>query len=160
VSTVRVRIARVEDIDEALELLAGLNELEGAWRVFPPRPVVFSEARDRYARLVTDADGIVVVAEAEGSLVGLGVGEVSRPSSWSDERALDVANVYVDPAHRRQGIGRAIVAELALFAAGRGLERLVLRVFAPNHEAAAFWRRLGFEPRLVQFTARTDELMS
>jgi len=160
VSAVRVRIAHLEDVDGALELLARLNELEGRWRVFPPRPFVLGEARDRYARLVADADGILVVAEAEGSLVGLGVGEVSRPSSWSDERALDVANVYVDPAHRRQGIGRAIVAELVAFANGRGLGRLVLRVFAPNHEAAAFWRKLGFEPRLIQFTARTDELMS
>jgi len=66
--------------------------------------------------------------------------------------------VYVDPAFRGRGIASAIVAELAAFGASRGLEWLVLRVFAPNKEAAAFWARLGFRPRLLQFTARTSLL--
>lgn len=155
---VRVRNASLEDVDEAMLLFDRLNLLERNWRVFAPRPEARIETRERYQRLVAAEDGIVVVAEAEGHLIGLGVGDVTKPSSWSDERALYVTNVYIDPAYRRRGIGRAVVAELVAFAAKRELERLVLRVFTPNHEALDFWTKLGFEPRLIQLTARTDQL--
>jgi ribosomal protein S18 acetylase RimI-like enzyme len=154
----RVRRAGLDDVDGAVVLFNELDRLESDWRVFAPRPDVLSEIRRRYERLAAATDGILVVAESDGRLIGLGVGEVSKPSSWSDERALYVSNVYVDPAYRRLGIGHSIVAELVAFAAERAMERLVLRVFAPNRDAIAFWTDLGFEPRLTQFTVRIDQL--
>jgi ribosomal protein S18 acetylase RimI-like enzyme len=155
---VRVRAARGEDVRAAVELFRRLDDLERGWRVFEPRRTASDETESRYRRLAGGQDGIVVVAESGTRLVGLGVGEVCRPSSWSDERALEVSNLYVDPAFRGLGVGRAIVAELAAFAAARGLGWLVLRVFALNEEAAAFWSGLGFHPRLIQFTARTSQV--
>ena len=153
-----VRRGRLEDVDAALLLFAKLDSFERDWRVFTPRSTAVGDTRERYRRLVVADDGILVVAEAGGRLVGLGTGRITKPSSWSDELALEVANVYVDTSFRRQGVGRAIVAKLVEFAFERGLERLVLRLFAPNRDAEAFWSKLGFEPRLIQFTARTDRL--
>jgi ribosomal protein S18 acetylase RimI-like enzyme len=155
---VRLRAARRTDVRAAVELFRQLDDLERDWRVFEPRRTAFADTRARYQRLAGAEDGIIVVAESSTRLVGLGVGEVCRPSSWSDERALNISNVYVDPAFRGHGIGGAIVAELAAFGASRGLGWLVLRVFAPNEEAAEFWAGLGFRPRLIQFTARTSQL--
>ncbi len=156
--SVRLRVARGEDVHAAVELFQQLDDFERAWRVFEPRRTASAETKARYQRLAGAEDGIIVVAESGTRLVGLGVGEVCRPSSWSDERALNVSNVYVDPAFRGRGIGSAIVAELAAFGASRGLEWLVLRVFAPNEEAAGFWAGLGFRPRLIQLTARTRQV--
>jgi ribosomal protein S18 acetylase RimI-like enzyme len=156
--SVRLRAAAGEDVDAAVELFRQLDDLERGWRVFEPRRTAFAETESRYQRLAAAEDGIIVVAETGTRLVGLGVGEACRPSSWSDDRALKVSNVYVDPAFRGRGIASAIVAELAAFGASRGLESLVVRVFAPNEEAAAFWAELGFRPRLIQFTARTSQL--
>lgn len=34
----------------------------------------------------------------------------------------------------------------------------MLRVFAPNTDAVDFWTKLGFQPRLIQFTALIDRL--
>lgn len=155
---VRIRRASLEDVDDAMDLSARLDELQLGWRLFEPRDGTRAQTRERYARLVTGTDGLVVLAHADGHLIGLGLGEVRQPSSRSDQQALEIGNVYIEPGFRRRGIGRAIVAELAAFASEQHLERLVLRVFAANQQAITFWATLGFAPRLIQFTAPTSQV--
>ncbi|MDQ3974232.1 MAG: GNAT family N-acetyltransferase [Actinomycetota bacterium] len=50
----------------------------------------------------------------------------------------------VDPAYRRAGVGRALVAELEARLDGRGAPQVNLLVFDDNADALAFWRRLGY----------------
>lgn len=57
----------------------------------------------------------------------------------------DVMNVAVDPAYRRQGVGKGLM--LALMAALRqaGVRTLALEVRASNEAAQALYKNLGFE---------------
>ena len=74
-------------------------------------------------------------ALVSGTVVGQAVGYRSTGKS-------SFAGIYsmgVSPFHRRQGIGRALVAALASRAFGAGCEGLVL-----NSAADAFYRSLGF----------------
>jgi ribosomal protein S18 acetylase RimI-like enzyme len=152
-----IRAATRDGLDEAVELFARLDELEAGWRVFTARDHLAGDTRARYGRLIGSHEGLIVVAEAEGHLVGLGVAELTTPSS-SYDKAVVLSNLFVRSAYRRQGIGRAITAELMCFATRLGVPRLVLKGFAANEAAAGFWTSLGFRPRLTQFSALVREM--
>ncbi len=155
-----VRQARPADLDALADLFAQLNDLQRPMRAFEPRPSLVQEARDRYARMLVDPDARVVVAEAAQTIVGMGVGSVTTPSTSSDERALLIANVHVLPGHQGVGTGRAIVAELAAFARDRGLIRTLIRTFAANEQAMRFWQGLGFQPLAIDLVAPSEGLLS
>jgi ribosomal protein S18 acetylase RimI-like enzyme len=89
----------------------------------------------------------------------MAAGHVHRPSTFSEEIAVELSSVYVRPSHRRRGLGRALTAEVARFAHDHGVKRLTLRTFAQNQEALEAWRRIGFESRAVQMTARPERLI-
>jgi ribosomal protein S18 acetylase RimI-like enzyme len=114
--------------------------------------------RFRYA--LTDRDALLVVATDDGEVVGMAMGEVNKPSTVSEEIAVELSSVFVRPSHRRGGIARALTAEVARFARRRGVDRVTLRTFAQNRGALRAWRRMGFQPRIVQMTAVASDLES
>jgi ribosomal protein S18 acetylase RimI-like enzyme len=155
-----VRTAVASDLDAAVELFAQLDALEHDWRVFAIPADAPDRTRSRFARLISAEDATVIVAQAGDRLVGLGAGEVTTPSSYSDEVGVEFRNIYVEPSYRGYGVGPAIVRELAAFAARRGVRRIALNVFSANEEASRFWRGLGFTPRRTQFTAEVDHVLA
>ena len=58
-------------------------------------------------------------------------------------RVMHVVDLWVDPAARRGGIGRALMREAAARCRARGGRALIWSVFAPNRTAVAFYTRLG-----------------
>jgi GNAT superfamily N-acetyltransferase len=77
--------------------------------------------------------------------------------AWDDERAVGLVqgrrrppsdcllfSMWVAPAARRGGHGRALVKAIADWGAGWGARRVVLWVIAGNEDALEFYRRLGF----------------
>lgn len=54
-----------------------------------------------------------------------------------------VTDIVVDPAARRQGIGRALFAALRGWMRERGADHLRLQVLDRNPASQAFWREMG-----------------
>lgn len=63
----------------------------------------------------------------------------------------------VDPVHRRQGIGSALVQFAEGWTALRGIAKLQLMIRAENAEVAAFYRKLGYEDQPREVMARWVE---
>jgi ribosomal-protein-alanine N-acetyltransferase len=61
-----------------------------------------------------------------------------------------VTNLVVRPDHRRRGIGRQLLCELATIAIERGCEAWTLEVRASGHAAQALYRSFGFAPAGVR----------
>jgi ribosomal protein S18 acetylase RimI-like enzyme len=74
-----------------------------------------------------------LVAEVEGQVVGM-----ARGTFDGSRAVIYLASVHRD--HQRQGIGRALVLEIARRFSGRGARSLA--VIVPGD--AGFWKRLGF----------------
>lgn len=55
-----------------------------------------------------------------------------------------VSNVVVDPAHRRRGIGRALMEEALAHVRSRNGHRIILQVRADNQAAVHLYRDIGF----------------
>ena len=82
------------------------------------------------------------VAEAGGEVAALAVWFVSF-STWTGRHGIYLEDLIVTEAHRGEGLGRALVTELARIALARGYARLDWGVLHWNEPAHAFYRRLG-----------------
>jgi GNAT superfamily N-acetyltransferase len=60
-------------------------------------------------------------------------------------RVMYIVDLWVDPAVRRGGIGRALMGEAAARCRAKGGIELIWALFAPNRLAVDFYARLGGE---------------
>lgn len=82
------------------------------------------------------------VADSGGTLLGYAL---YHPGYDTDQaqRLLFLVDLYVSQASRRQGVGEALMKQLAEAGRAHGAKALVWAVFKPNELAARFYLRLG-----------------
>jgi ribosomal protein S18 acetylase RimI-like enzyme len=78
---------------------------------------------------------------------------VSR-ETYTPRTVGHIYTIYVEPAHRRRGIGSGLVRELCRYFRERGVDEVNLMYVLGNEEAEEFWRTLGLTP-VIQ-TANTS----
>ena len=87
-----------------------------------------------------------LIAEWDGAPVGFAVWYYSF-STFNGLPSLYVEDVFVEPAQRGRGIGRAIFAHLAARALAKGCGRMEWSVLDWNAPSIAFYRSIGARPR-------------
>lgn len=87
---------------------------------------------------LTNEDAIIVVAEADGAVVGFAHGIWAR-------RTGHILRVYVHPDHRGEGVGRELLATVRDALLRRGSDRIQAMVLADNEVGNEFYRQAGFE---------------
>jgi ribosomal protein S18 acetylase RimI-like enzyme len=93
----------------------------------------------------------VLVAEADRELVGFAMGRSNEdPPPFATPPHGFVTNFLVSGPWRRKGLGRRLFEALAAELHARDLREIRLSVAALNPASTAFWRRMGFEPYMVQ----------
>ena len=99
-----------------------------------------------------DVQPWVLVEEPEAEPVGYG-------ELWLDdeEDEVELARLIVDPARRRSGVGRALVAQLVAAASATGLSGCLLRVAPDNAPAIALYQAAGFAEVDPERTARWNQ---
>jgi ribosomal-protein-alanine acetyltransferase len=91
---------------------------------------------EAYAKRITE--NCALLANIDRHMVGALVFSNHSPGEW------EVENIMVDSAVRRQGIGAALLRELAVRAKEKGAIRFHLEVRASNAPAIALYKKLGF----------------
>jgi GNAT superfamily N-acetyltransferase len=94
------------------------------------------------------AAGLVVVADSEGQLVGVG----QRGRNGDDHV---IYKLYVDTRHRGHGLGPHLVAALTSQLPDNA-RRLYLEHFAANRRAGAFYEREGFTVVRIEASSTGD----
>jgi GNAT superfamily N-acetyltransferase len=87
-----------------------------------------------------------LIAEWDGAPAGFAVWYYSF-STFNGRPSLYVEDVFVEPAQRGRGIGRAIFAQLASRAVAQGCGRMEWSVLDWNAPSIAFYRSIGARPR-------------
>ena len=85
-----------------------------------------------------------LVAETDGAVVGFAL-FFHDYSTFETAPGLWLEDLFVEPAHRRRGIGTALLRRVGALAAERGCARLEWTVLEWNAPAIAFYERLGAE---------------
>ena len=85
------------------------------------------------------------VAEADGEIVGYVQGDVCRQHPLLVEPPkCRIGNLWVQPEHRRLGVGRALVQTYVTAAKEAGFPWVEVGTLAKDARAVAFWQALGF----------------
>jgi GNAT superfamily N-acetyltransferase len=85
------------------------------------------------------------LAEVDGATAGFAL-FFHNFSTWHGRRGLYLEDLFVRPAMRGRGIGRALLCELARIAMARGCARMEWAVLDWNTPAIAFYKSLGAVP--------------
>jgi GNAT superfamily N-acetyltransferase len=137
---IAVRAATPADVPLLLELIRALAEYEKLSHqvvateelltetLFGPRPV--AEA---------------IIGELDGAPAGFAIFFQSY-STFLARRGLYLEDLFVRPALRGRGVGRALFVHLARLAVARGCGRFEWSVLDWNQPAIGFYKSLGAEP--------------
>ena len=85
-----------------------------------------------------------LIAKVSGEVAGYAYGSPHRDRA-AYSSSCDVA-VYVDPAHARQGIGRALYSELLPLLAEKGYHAAFAGIALPNDPSIGLHEAMGFTP--------------
>jgi GNAT superfamily N-acetyltransferase len=155
--TVQTRAATPEDLPTLLALWDELRQSEGrtARAVNPSKAI---DLHDRLGSLLVDPECRVVLACADGVPAGMAIMRVARPDPLSENDLVYMPHLVVSRANRRQGVGHALIAAAADYAATLHLDNVAVGVYPALRETNRFYARLGFAPALVHRVAPVSVL--
>ncbi|MCX8134343.1 MAG: GNAT family N-acetyltransferase [Roseococcus sp.] len=135
------RDARREDLPEVFRLLRALAEYERLLHEFTA-----TEADYAAALFGPSPAAQAMLAEAEGRAVGVCLWYRVFPS-FTGKPGIWIEDVFVEPAHRRRGLGSAVFRLLARRVLAEGGAALEWNVLDWNAPAIAAYRAMGAVPR-------------
>ena len=138
--SLKIRTATPNDVPTILQLIRDLAEYERA-----PNDVVATEESLRDVLFGKRPSAEVVLALEGERPVGFAV-FFHNFSTWLGRPGLYLEDLFVRPAARGKGYGRALLVHLARIAAERGCGRMEWAVLDWNEPAIKFYRALGATP--------------
>jgi ribosomal protein S18 acetylase RimI-like enzyme len=117
--------------------------------------IAWQRRRARWKSTLESPDGILVIAEQDGRVVGALVGESEDPADGSDTFEVPTSTAHVHdvavlPDAQGGGVGKALMERFEQVLGERGVKSYGLEVMAGNDSARAFYEQLGLE--LAQMT--------
>jgi len=132
-----IRPAAPGDVDELLRLIRDLAEYEKLAHMAAGTPPMLQEAL--FGRRPSCE---AIVAQRGGRSVGFAL-YFTTFSTFLCKPGIYLEDLFVEPAHRGAGIGKALLRELAAIAIERDCGRFEWRVLDWNEPSIRFYRSLG-----------------
>ena len=145
----KVREAKVEDIEELSELLIQAQELH-----CKNRPDVFKnmtkiEAEEEIVEVIESQDRKMIVAISENDKIcGLVIYKIKKVEdhiNLKNETILYIGKIVVDEKSRRKGTGSLLMKEIYRIAKKLKCNRVELNCWNFNKEAIEFYKAQGME---------------
>ncbi|MFD4325031.1 GNAT family N-acetyltransferase [Nocardioides sp. NPDC058538] len=147
--TVTIRDAAPADVPEILRLVHALA-------VYEKEPDAVEATETDFATALFPESGTpttrCLIAEAAGTdgtggtIIGMAVWYVTF-STWTGRNGIWLEDLFVDPAHRGAGAGKALLVRLAEICVENDWRRLEWWVLKWNEPSIAFYRSLGSVPQ-------------
>ena len=143
-SEVTIRAATAADFEVWLPLWRG-------YQTFYKTDIPQSTTAVTWQRLLDPAEPMhVALAVAGGAVVGL-VHYIEHRSCWTTGNYMYLQDLFVDPAVRAQGLGRALIEHVYAEAAARGCARVWWLTHESNTDAMVLYDRVADKSGFVQY---------
>ena len=143
-SGVTIRPATAADFEVWLPLWRG-------YQTFYKTDISPSTTAVTWQRLLDPAEPMhVALAVAGGAVVGL-VHYIEHRSCWTTGNYMYLQDLFVDPAVRGQGLGRALIEHVYAEAAARGCARVWWLTHESNTDAMVLYDRVADKSGFVQY---------
>lgn len=153
---VEVRQVRPEDVEGVLDLVLAARAESSVGSQ------VCCAERDQLAQqlgtLTAVRGGTVLVAVSGDDVVGLLLGRLTEPNLFTDRTSLAVDAVYVATAHRRRGVGHALMLGATELALEASAEHVYVAPLPGARGMQRFFVQLGFAPAAGHRVATTSAL--
>lgn len=101
---------------------------------------------------------IILVADRNGEVIGYTYAGIEGNDYMSLRGPAGVVyDLIVDPAHRRQGVGRMLLDATMEALKARGAPRVVLSTAEQNHAAQHLFDREGFRRTMIEMTRELSD---
>jgi len=135
-----IRVATIDDVPLVLALIRELADYEKR-----SHEVVADEVLVREGLFGKRPAAEALVAEVDGGAVGFAL-YFQTFSTFLGRVGIHLEDLFVRPAARRRGVGRALLVHLARLAVERGCGRFEWTVLDWNSAAISFYQSLGAVP--------------
>jgi GNAT superfamily N-acetyltransferase len=154
---ITVRKAAKEDAPTIARLAISLFDLHVGWDPKRFTHVATAEGAAWYYGQRAE-DGRVVVAEADGAVVGFAYFEYEERDYVNLlSNAVWLHDIYVDESQRGKGAGRALLEAVSTEAKQLGAAKVVLTVAAENETGQALFTRNGFRTTMHEMMLVIDD---
>ena len=156
----QIRPALADDVDSLGRLGALLvqeyHDFDG--RRFLPAAANTPELYGSFLRTqLTDPDGVVLVAEHEGRVIGYAYGTIEGYDFMALRGpAAVVHDLIVDAEYRGRGVGRALLSAIITALSSHLVPRVVLSTAERNTSAQRFFEGMGFRRTMVEMTRELE----
>jgi len=159
-SDLKIRRAANVDVDRIVELRLLLqHHVEASnslgWQITEEGKKLLKQ---NVKNNLAENDICVLLAEADGKIIGYVQGEVTSRSDYLPRTVGHVSLIYVMKKFRRKGVGKRLMQDLCKFFNLNKAEHLSVRYMIGNVEAEGFWTKLGFEPIITTSATYAKEL--
>lgn len=123
-------------------------------------PVASRGGEHRYVRRIMDRLDdpymCALIAEVDGAVMGYALAMIVdlMPDIFAEPPAGFLADIYVEPSARRQGVGRSLVNAVKDWFRSCGVQYYDWQVAAMNPTGLAFWRSIGGQDVMVRMRAQ------
>ncbi len=147
-----IRIANLEDTPQLMELFDGSLRNMAAfqpwqWRVVP-------QEKEFVQAAILEPNGMLYVWEEDGRLLGMVSLFLEQEESTIRFlcRYVELNTLYVRPEAKGRGIGTALYHAACQWAKEQGADRVKLMTLGENHDARAFYDKMGMQEQQVILT--------
>jgi ribosomal protein S18 acetylase RimI-like enzyme len=101
---------------------------------------------------------VILVAERDGEVLGYTYAGLEGNDYMALRGPAGVLyDIVVDPGHRQQGVGRALLDATLDALKARGAPRVVLSTAEQNTSAQRLFARAGFRPTMIEMTRELND---
>lgn len=146
-AAISIRPAQHTDFAPVAEMLAHFVAQHHPWRPAAYRRKLLGFTAAIFQSWLKQPDSLLIVAEAQSVVTGYASAyRWQNPGSDFEfpRKHVHVGTLVVSAAHRRQGIGQALLAAVERWANDYGAVAIGLNVDGANDEAKAFYEKVGY----------------
>ncbi|HKC26552.1 MAG TPA: GNAT family N-acetyltransferase [Jatrophihabitans sp.] len=156
--SVRIRTATHDDIPALVRLVQSIDTTSGLFSGKPLQDHSSAHLCERFGQILDSDRVLLVAADDTGAVVGMLSSRSDAVGAIDLTPVLHVTHLMVDQAHRRRGVGRALLAAAVKLAEEDGVEHLLATAAAGSREGNRYLARIGFAPLVVHRIASTSTL--